>query len=46
MSTRMITAKVPTPVYEMFVLEKKRYKMNNDQLITELIEESYGRRKK
>ena len=46
MSTRSITAKVPTPVYEMFVLEKKRYKMNNDQLITELIEESYGRRKK
>ena len=25
----------------MFLLQKKKYKMNNDQLITELIEESY-----
>ena len=46
MITKTITAKVPTPVYEMFILEKKRYKMNNDQLITELIEESYRARKK
>ena len=46
MSTRSITAKVPTPVYEMFLLQKKKYKMNNDQLITELIEESYGRKSK
>ena len=46
MSTRSITAKVSTPVYEMFLLQKKKYKMNNDQLITELIEESYGRKSK
>ena len=46
MSTKTITAKVPTPVHAMFELEKKRYKMTTDQLITELIEESYGSKKK
>ena len=30
----------------MFELVKKRYKMTTDQLITELIEESYGSKKK
>ena len=46
MSTKTITAKVPTPVHAMFELEKKRYKMTTDQLIVELIEESYGSKKK
>ena len=46
MSTKTIIAKVPTPVYAMFELVKKRYKMTTDQLITELIEESYGSKKK
>ena len=46
MSTKTITAKVPTPVRAMFELEKKRYKMTTDQLIVELIEESYGSKKK
>ena len=46
MSTKTITAKVPTPVHAMFEEEKKRYRMTTDQLITELIEESYGTRKK
>ena len=46
MSTKTITARVPTPVHAMFELVKKRYKMTTDQLIAELIEESYGSKKK
>ena len=45
MSTKTITARVPTPVHVMFELVKKRYKMTTDQLVTELIEESYGSKK-
>ena len=46
MSTKTITARVPTPVHAMFELVKKRYKMTTDQLVTELIEESYGSKKR
>jgi len=46
MSTQSITANAPTPVHEMFLLQKKKYKMNNGQLITELNEDSYKRKSK
>ena len=45
-ATKSVTVKLPTPVAEMLKAEMKRYRMTADQLITELVEESYGARKK
>ena len=44
--TVSISAKLPFPVAEMLKDVKTKYKMTTDQLITELIEENYGRLKK
>ena len=46
MRTQSITVKLPVPVYKMLKDVKNKYKMSADQLFAELIEESYGRRKK
>ena len=45
-ATKSVIVKLPTPVAEMLKAEMKRYRMTADQLITELVEESYGARKK
>ena len=45
-STVSVTVKLPTPIHEMLKEEMKRYKMTKDQLFAELIEESYGTKKK
>tara|TARA_B100000085_G_scaffold277312_1_gene297557 strand:+ start:880 stop:1026 length:147 start_codon:yes stop_codon:yes gene_type:complete len=45
-STVSITVKLPTPVNEMLKEQMKKYKMTKDQLFVELIEESYGSKKK
>ena len=45
-ATKSISVRLPTPVAEMLKAEMKRYKMTADQLITELVEESYAARKK
>jgi len=41
-----ITVKLPTPVVAMLKEQMKKYRMTKDQLFSELIEESYGARKK
>tara|TARA_Y100000361_G_C11055340_1_gene287558 strand:- start:3 stop:143 length:141 start_codon:yes stop_codon:yes gene_type:complete len=46
MRTQSITVKLPVPVYEMLKDVKTKYKMTADQLFAELIEESYGQKKK
>ena len=45
-STVSVTVKLPTPIHEMLKEQMKKYKMTKDQLFAELIEESYGARKK
>ena len=45
-ATKSISVRLPTPVAEMLKAEMQRYKMTADQLITELVEESYAARKK
>tara|TARA_R100000030_G_scaffold14493_1_gene9549 strand:- start:718 stop:861 length:144 start_codon:yes stop_codon:yes gene_type:complete len=44
--TVSISAKIPVPIAEMLKDVKAKYKMTTDQLIAELIEESYGAKKK
>ena len=46
MRTQSITVKLPVPVYEMLKDVKSKYKMTADQLVSELIKESYSERKK
>ena len=41
-----ITVKLPTPVAAMLKEQMKKYKMTQDQLFVELIEESYASKKK
>ena len=41
MSTRTVTGKIPSPIYEMFILVKRKYKMNSDKLIAKLIKDLY-----
>ena len=45
-STVSVTVKLPTPINEMLKEQMRKYKMTKDQLFAELIEESYGARKK
>ena len=45
-STVSITVKLPNPVNEMLKEQMKKYRMTKDQLFAELIEESYGSRKR
>ena len=44
--TVSISAKLPFPIAEMLKDVKQKYKMTTDQVIAELIEESYGAIKK
>ena len=44
--TVSINAKIPAPIAELLKDVKAKYKMTTDQIIAELIEESYGAKKK